>query len=111
MSVAIKTRDGIKRYSTVAERLHAVHESGKRFEMIESIPMQCAEHWIWRCIIEIDGKRYAGHAVVNLQSSNPAEMKDPWATAETSAIGRAIAFAGWLSDESIASADEIMRKR
>lgn len=110
MSVAIKSRDGkVKQYATVAERLHEVHTSPKAFEMIESIPVQCAEHWLWRAVVEIDGKRYLGHAVVNLQSTNAAEAKDPWATAETSAVGRALAFAGWLSDGSIASADELLR--
>lgn len=112
MSVAIRTKNGtIKRYSTVAERLNEVHQSGAKLEILESIPVQVGEAWIWRVVIEIDSKRYMGYALVNLNSENAAERKDPWATGETSALGRAIGFGGWLSDESIASADEVLRGR
>lgn len=77
--------------------------------MTESIPVQVGEAFVWRCVVEVDGQQYLGHAVVNLHSENPAEKKDPWACAETSALGRCLAFAGWCTDGSIASLDEIMR--
>lgn len=108
MSVNIRGRQ----YSTVAERLHAVHQSGARFEIVASNPMQCAEHWVWSVVVEIDGKRYQGSATVHLDAKpGSADATDAFACAETSAVGRALAFAGWLSDESIASTDEIVRSK
>lgn len=108
MSVNIKG----KQYSTVAERLHEVHQSGARFEVIASNPMQCGPYWVWTVVVEVDGRRYQGSAQVHLEAKpGTADATDAWACAETSAVGRAIAFAGWLSDESIASADEIVRSR
>jgi hypothetical protein len=38
-----------------------------------------------------------------------ADATDPFAVAETSAVGRALGFAGWGSVESICSADELLR--
>ncbi len=98
-----------KSYTMVHERLQLVHESGKTFEILASEPLACGERWVWRVTIKIDERQYIGSAEVHLNSKNPAEMQDPWATAETSGIGRAVGMAGFGSVESIASADELVR--
>ena len=97
-----------KTYVTVAERLAMVHTANKSFEVTESQPIQCGEQWVWRCRITLDGKQYVGAAQVHLNArSGSADATDPFACAETSAVGRALAFAGILSADSIASADEM----
>ena len=106
MSVQIRGRQ----YVTVAERLAQVYESGKDFEMVESAPLECGDRWVWRVVVRIAGGQYIGNAEVHLDARpGSADSVDCWACAETSAVGRALAFAGFLAIESIASADEIVR--
>ena len=110
MSITIKTKNGDKQYSTVAERLQLLHEACKTLEVLESAPVQVGDGWIWRVLLTVDGARYVGNAEVHLNSTNFAEKADPWATAETSAVGRAIAWSGYAgTPDSIASADEVIR--
>lgn len=97
-----------KTYVTVAERLAMVHQASKSFEVVDSSPVQCGNHWVWRVQITLDGKQYIGSAQVHLDARpGSADATDAFACAETSAVGRALAFAGILSSESIASADEM----
>ena len=97
-----------KPYATVAERLAAIHGAGKSFEVVDSSPLQCGDSWVWRTHILLDGKQYIGSAQVHLDARpGSADHTDPFACAETSAVGRALAFAGILSSDSIASADEM----
>jgi hypothetical protein len=101
---------GKNEYVTVAERVAMVHTSGKDFEMLSSEPLQMGERSAWRVGIRVDGKSFYGSAEVHLNAKpGSADATDPWACAETSAIGRALGFAGYGSVESIASADEIVR--
>jgi hypothetical protein len=54
------------------------------------------------------GMTYTGIAMVNYDARSPAERNAPIETAETSAVGRALAFAGYFgSPEGIAGAEEI----
>ena len=97
-----------KTYVTVAERLAMVYQASKSFEVVDSSPVQCGQHWVWRVQITLDGKQYIGSAQVHLDARpGSADATDAFACAETSAVGRALAFAGILSSESIASADEM----
>lgn len=55
-----------------------------------------------------DGRRFQGSSMVNLDARSPAERSSPLETCETSAIGRALAFAGYFgSPEGIAGAEEL----
>ena len=55
-----------------------------------------------------DGREFTGHSMVNTSATSPAERDAPLETAETSALGRALAFAGYYgSPEGIAGAEEI----
>ncbi len=97
-------------YVTVSERVAAIHKSGKSFEITESLPIQVGDRWVWRCTCKVDGLTYIGSAEVHLGAKpGSADATDPLACAETSAVGRALGFAGVLSLEGIASADEIVR--
>lgn len=110
MSVTIKTKQGDRQYTTVAERVSMVHQANKILEVLESGPVQVGDHFIWRVLLLVDGNTYVGNAEVHLNSTNFAEKADPWATAETSAVGRALAWSGYAgTPDSIASADEIVR--
>ncbi len=112
MTITINTKQGPKQYSTVAERLTALHEAGKTLEVLESQPVAVGDGFIWRVLLKVDNLTYVGNAEVHLNSSNFAEKADPFATAETSAVGRALAWCGYAGtpdNPSIASADEVIR--
>ena len=100
-------------YVTVAERLQMVHESGKPFEVVSSEPLQAGDRWLWRVAIKVDGLLYTGSAeakIANARAGSP-DSSNPFECAETSALGRALGFAGYGAIESIASADEIVRSQ
>jgi hypothetical protein len=99
-----------KQYVTVAERVRLVHEERESFEMVESKPMQMSDQWVWQAVVLVDGKRYIGTAEVKLNApKNTADGTNPWACAETSAVGRALGFAGLGTLDSICTAEEVVR--
>lgn len=101
-----------KDYVEVAERVRIVHELKKKVEMIESAPFQVLDRWIWRVVIKVDDQPYIGNAEVKLNApKNTPDGTNPFECAETSALGRALAFAGLGTVESIASYDEIARSQ
>ncbi len=101
-----------KDYVEVATRVNAVHESGKYFEVLTSEPLSLGDRVIWRVVISVDGKMYTAHAEAKLDAAkNTPDGTNPFECAETSALGRALAFAGFGSVERIASYDEVMRSR
>jgi hypothetical protein len=101
-----------KDYVEVAERVRIVHELKKEFEVIESQPTQFADRCIWRVVVKVDGKQYIGNAEAKLNApKNSPDGTNPFECAETSALGRALAWAGLGTVESIASYDEIARSQ
>jgi hypothetical protein len=99
-----------KNYVEVAERVRLVHDQKREFELIESEPFSVADRWLWRVKILVDGKAYKGNAEVKLNApKNTPDGTNPFECAETSALGRALAFAGLGTVESIASFDEVYR--
>lgn len=99
-----------KEYVTVAERMEGMRQSGKPFEIVESMPIQIGERCVWRVAILLDGCKFYGSAEAHFNAKpGSADATDPFACAETSAVGRALGFAGFGSFDSIASADEIVR--
>lgn len=100
-----------KDYVEVAERLRIVYELKKDLEIVESQPYQYADRWVWRVVATVDGKRFVGNAEVKLANAmkGSPDATNPFECAETSALGRALAFAGLGTVESIASYDEIAR--
>ncbi len=106
-----------KKYVDVAERVRLAHAERESFEIVESgllsiggTPIQIGDMWVWQVAILVNGKRYMGSAEVKLNApKNTADGTNPFACAETSAVGRALGMAGLGALESICSADEVAR--
>jgi hypothetical protein len=99
-----------KNYVEVSERVNQVHEQKAEFDILISEPVAIADRWLWKSVIKINGHEYRGNAEVKMNApKNTPDGTNPFECAETSAIGRALGFAGFGSVESIASRDEIER--
>lgn len=94
-----------KDYMTVAKRVELAHKDG-----LDSIQTEVLQHGppvVVKATIIVKGKTYTG-----ISSANPLksiEKSNPYEVAETSAVGRALGFAGFGLIESIASADEMVK--
>jgi hypothetical protein len=99
-----------KEYVTVAERMELLRQSGKQFEMVESKAIALGDRVAWQVSLMIGDRLFIGSAEAHLNAKpGSADATDPFACAETSAIGRALGLAGFGSLDAIASADEIVR--
>lgn len=107
MAVKIHGRE----YSTVAERVQAAHTAGG-FSVLATdvLPLGDTGRFYVKVQLQFNGRRFIGLSEVPLNGkAGTPEATAPLEVAETSALGRALAFAGFGVDGSIASADE-MRK-
>jgi len=116
-----------KKYYTVAERLKEAHKSGNLF----SITTEYITHptkVICKATVTLlqatleDGspnfqatkdKREEFRVFTGTSAADPEktiEKHSPYEVAETSAVGRALAFAGFKVTDDIASADEMMKQ-
>ena len=105
-----------KQYATVNERIQELHESYEASSSIttEVIPSEVGVVRVKATLtltervegMESHTNTYTGHAeeVVGSSMINKTSALE---NAETSAVGRALAFAGFSTDASIASADEV----
>jgi hypothetical protein len=99
-----------KDYVEVHERVHQVYEQKSVLAIVKSEPMEVAGRWIWVAVLTVDGNQFIGNAEIKFDApKNSPDGTNPFECAETSAIGRALAFAGFGSVEAIASKDEVMR--
>lgn len=96
-----------KDYMTVAKRVELSHEGNA----LESIETEVVNHdpVVIRAKVTVKGKIFTGISSVDLNSQKSIEKQNPYEVAETSAVGRALGFAGYGLLESIASADEMER--
>lgn len=99
-----------KKYVPVSERIKAIHEarSSQGFDFCittEMLPSDKAV--IFKATVTIGEQVFTGHSAANPEKA--IEKASPYEVAETSAIGRALGFAGYGIDEGIASADEITK--
>lgn len=97
-------------YVTVAERVQALHEDkeikGKPLTITsEFIPN--GEMIVCRATVIIGENTFTGTSAAN--PAKAIEKQSPYEVAETSAIGRALGFAGYGIVEGIATADEIVK--
>lgn len=92
---------------TVARRVELAHGE----KALESIETEVLSHnpIVIRAKVTIRGKVYTGISSVSLESTRSIEKDNPYEVAETSAVGRALGFAGFGLIESVASADEMAR--
>ena len=105
-----------KTYHTVASRLHQARGTDQPPTGITSITTTLLDHmgrlFVHAQVTFIDGSTFTGleEAYTGDQAERGAEQDAPVPTAETSAVGRALAFAGYPgSDDSIAGAEEVQR--
>ena len=105
-----------KTYHTVASRLHQARGTDQPPTGITSITTTLLDHmgrlFVHAQVTFIDGSTFTGleEAYTGDQAERGAEQDAPVPTAETSAVGRALAFAGYPgSDDSIAGAEEVRR--
>lgn len=96
-----------KEYMTVARRVELAREQ----EALESVETEVLSHdpVVIKAKVTIKGHSFTGISSVNPDSSKSIERQNPYEVAETSAVGRALGFAGFGLLESIASADEMVR--
>lgn len=93
-----------KKYVTVAERLVMAQ---KDIDNIETEVLQHSPIVVIKATIQTKKGTFTG-----ISSANPLkaiEKTNPYEVAETSAVGRALAFAGYGVIESIASAEEVIK--
>ena len=97
-----------KQYVTVAERVTALHEDNNEGLFIETSIVSEDDHQITvKASIVCSRGKFQGHAQSH-KDAGSIEGQSPLEVAETSAVGRALGFAGYGSVESIASAEEIL---
>lgn len=96
-----------KQYAQVSERLRAIHEEHKNFDIKTNYEF-FGEQVVFRAKLTIRDKEgvkepvtYYGHSQGKLGAQKAFEKL------ETIAVGRALAFAGYHADGEIASADEM----
>lgn len=94
-----------KQYVTVAARVKEAHED----EVFDELETEVLSHSpvVVKATVTIKGKTYTGISAAN--PSKSIEKQSPYEVAETSAVGRALGFAGYGVIESIASADEMAK--
>jgi hypothetical protein len=97
---------GGKEYMTVAKRVELSHEESA----LEGVSTEVLSHSpvVVRATVTVKGKTYTGISAANPDSAKFIERQNPYEVAETSAVGRALGFAGYGLIESIASADEVI---
>lgn len=96
-----------KEYMTVARRVELAHEG----KVLESVETEVLNHdpIVIRARVTVEGKTFTGISSVNPANARTIEKENPYEVAETSAVGRALGFAGFGIVESVASADEMVR--
>jgi len=102
-----------KQYVTVAERVQAAHE-GKallavKTDVLSHNPVVIRAEVTIQRGAESPVETYTGISSVNPDTFKQIEKTNPYEVAETSALGRALGFAGYGIVEGIASADEIVK--
>lgn len=103
-----------KDYVEVAERVNQVQhdKEAQGFSMVKQERYEWDGRYFLSITIEVKGKPYIGDAEVTFTApKNTPAGSNPVETAQTSALGRALAFAGYGTVESIASFDEIARNQ
>jgi hypothetical protein len=94
-------------YNTVADRLRMAKDAIQEVIVSEPRLLNGVLGMIQVTVILKDGRRASGTASFRTDSEKGAQKNAPLEDAETSALGRALAFLGYSTSKSIASQDEI----
>lgn len=95
-----------KDYITVAGRLKMAHDAAKKISIFTEV-LPIPDQIVIKATVVTEKGTFTG-----ISAANPAkfiEKQSPYEVAETSAVGRALGFAGYGVTESIASADEMAK--
>lgn len=97
-----------KPYMTVAGRVRKAHEElSENFEIVtEALPQEGGV--LFKAIVSTPKGRFFGHSFASLTAQG-IEGQSPYEVAETSAIGRALGFAGYGIVDGLATGDEIVK--
>ena len=95
-----------KAYVQVNERVLLAHEENDKLEITTEV-LQHTPSVVIRATVKTSKGTFMGTSYANV--SKTIEKTSPYEVAETSAVGRALGFAGYGIMESIASADEITK--
>lgn len=102
-----------KDYKTVAARVKEAHAAKAFFsldtEVLSHTPIVVRATVTIKESHESPARIYTGISAVNPETARQIEKQSPYEVAETSAVGRALGFAGYGVIDSIASADEIIK--
>lgn len=94
-------------YVTVAERVQAAHAAHSgALSITTEVVSDDADGVVVKATVTIQGVPFTGHARSS-KSAKSIEGDSPLEVAETSAVGRALGFAGFGIAEGIATADEV----
>lgn len=96
-----------KDYVTVAKRVLMAHENGTKKLSIQTEFLPTTGAIVCKATVTTDKGIFVGHSAAN--DSKMIEKQNPYEVAETSAVGRALGFAGYGVVEGIASADEMIK--
>lgn len=100
-----------KEYIEVKDRVQAAHAE-ESYSMLSEETFSMGGREYVRVYIDVKGKQYIGTAECKF-GANPKtpDGMSPFECGETSALGRALGFAGYGIVESIASGDEVARNQ
>jgi len=95
-----------KKYMTVAGRVELAQEKEDKLTIRTKIEHDDEKKTIVKALVITSKGEFTGHATSN-KASQGIEGKSPLEVAETSAVGRALGFAGYGLISGVASADEV----
>lgn len=97
-----------KEYVTVAGRVQMAHEANEKTLSITT-DLVSAEPVLVKATVVTPKGTFTGYSASYGDPKKPIEKQSPYEVAETSAIGRALGFAGYGVVEGIATADEMKK--
>ncbi len=95
-----------KQYLTVAGRVKLAHETAKSITITTEV-LTHDPYILVKATVVTDKGTFTGMSAAN--PSKLIEKQSPYEVAETSAVGRALGFAGFGLTEGIATADEVVK--
>ena len=101
MPISIHGRE----YITVAERVKEIHDKEKTFSITSEV--LCDNPVVVRATVVCTKGTFNGISAANPDKA--IEKQSPYEVAETSAVGRALGFAGYGLTDDIATADEMVK--